>query len=772
MWKIIAIICLSALSLFAEGNLIVNGDFSNGWEGFGFSDDYPEKLNAKVETDDYIGNYLRYDSRKNEFGGLNFSEIYLGKKGKYVLTFKAKASNPIAITLFAMSYSTNIYRRMLKDFNLTTEWQEFKYYLNMEEMIKRGSREWVPFRIEKKSSKFPLAETPEATLYFSDFKVIQIEGEPNQNSAFITGELKFNVKKSARAKCIYADWGVFSKKDRLSVTAEMQNTSDKPQTREITLKVTEYLTNKIVYENTVERKLPVGKSKIKFRTQPLKNNGVYNLKLYDAQRELNSTMFSVTPRVRTPKGVLPLDIGYCGVLTNGEVGKPTAEEMAFLADTGISYIRTWDSGNPFNWRCLEPEEGKYYWDITDETVRLAEKNNLEVLPVLGGMFFIYPPSMGLRGHRQADWLYKKAEVVRAISGFEKQGRKAIKPPMEDWNRMVSAVATRYKGKIKNYEIMNEPNIIWRDPMTYYPYLESAHKIIKGIDADNKIVGFSTTGDYGGNPNGFLAVLLKAGAGKFSDIISFHSYSSLFEDSPKPSDVLIKDFFKSLEKNGVKQPLWHTELYYMNPRSNLGGGDHENGPRFHPGYLIRRYLVDVANGVAADLLLPASFVAIRCDTAKGVRTSNFAQGDFMPYASKGKTLTRYIPSKLFIVSAVFADTLKNTSFAKKHHLKNNVLAYEFADRNSSQKVATLFALGSYMENVRGHRINLETKLVDTLERSPINLGLIPEGIQIFDVFGNKVPVRSDGSWVFDFSPIPYYIVAKDAETLNSFLGKLK
>ena len=42
----------------------------------------------------------------------------------------------------------------------------------------------------------------------------------------------------------------------------------------------------------------------------------------------------------------------------------------------------------------------------------------------------------------------------------------------------------------------------------------------------------------------------------------------------------------------------------------------------------------------------------------------------------------------------------------------------------------------------------------------------------DVFGNKVPVLSDGSWIFDFSPIPYYIVAKDAEALDSFLKILK
>jgi len=75
MWKVLAVMWMSAVSLFASGNLFVNGDFSDGWRGFGFSDDYPKNLNARIEKDDVVGNYLTYNSRKNEYGGLNFSEV-------------------------------------------------------------------------------------------------------------------------------------------------------------------------------------------------------------------------------------------------------------------------------------------------------------------------------------------------------------------------------------------------------------------------------------------------------------------------------------------------------------------------------------------------------------------------------------------------------------------------------------------------------------------------------------------------------------------------
>ncbi|MBR7106751.1 MAG: hypothetical protein IKC88_07180, partial [Opitutales bacterium] len=293
MWKVLVVMWMSAVSLFASGNLFVNGDFSDGWRGFGFSDDYPKNLNARIEKDDVVGNYLTYNSRKNEYGGLNFSEVHLGKKGKYKMTFKAKASKPIAITLFAMSYSKNIYRRMLANFDITTEWKTYTYYVNMENMIKYGSREWVPFRIEKKSKKFPFAETPEAELSFADFMLYQIEGEPTStNASGISADVRLAVKKSKRAKCSYASWGVVSKKERLTAIADIYNSSDTSQNRKITLKIVEYLTEKVIYEDSVKKELAVGGNKVKFRTPPVKKNGIYNLRLFVDEKEIDTMMFT------------------------------------------------------------------------------------------------------------------------------------------------------------------------------------------------------------------------------------------------------------------------------------------------------------------------------------------------------------------------------------------------------------------------------------------------------------------------------------------------
>ena len=77
--------------------------------------------------------------------------------------------------------------------------------------------------------------------------------------------------------------------------------------------------------------------------------------------------------------------------------------------------------------------------------------------------------------------------------------------------------------------------------------------------------------------------------------------------------------------------------------------------------------------------------------KNVKTEKLSQGDFVPFSSHEKC---YQPSYIYIVSAVFGQTLKNTDYAKKRRLKDSLLAYEFADRKSSRGVATVFALGLY------------------------------------------------------------------------------
>ena len=758
--------CMFAgLAAFASPNLIKNADLKNGLRDFGFSDATPKELDVKIEKFSDSANALSYSAGEECLGGLNLSEVRVSRDEVYDISFSAKASHPLQIRLIALANGKSIYRHQLAKFDVGTEWKTYSYKLDMKRF--RVLDEWLPLRFEKVSKAA-------ARLSFADFRFIPQSGgadAPNLSvvvdSTKLSSESSFikKILKKFSSDCV-SNAAIFDKNAEVSADITGRNFGAAKRAK-LEWFVSQKNSGEVMTKGSSEIELSSGDFSEKFVFNAPSKNGLYVLSFSIDGEQSGNVPFAVSPRMRVSAGDLPVDLGYCGVFTNGESGCPTAEEIAYLADSGIVYLRMWDGGNPFNWRVIEPKEGVYNWTVADETVRLAAKNKLQVVPVLGGMFFVYPPEMGLRGHRQADWLYAKSEVVRTMQGFENQGRKAIKPPLEDWKRMVTAIAERYKGKIKYYEVMNEPNIIWRDFATYYPYLESAHDVLKGIDARNQVVGFSTTGDYGGNINGFFATMLKMGAGKFCDVASFHSYSALFEDTPKSGTAVISQFKKSLLESGVNVPLWHTELYYINPTSK-GGGDHANGPVFHAGYLIRRYLVDASSGVRASILLPGSTLGLR--NGSNCKTANFARGRYIPYASVEEP--EISANERFLVSAVFAKTLYKTKYAGSRELRDGMLAYKFVGKKSKKAIAAFFWLGCHLENLNLDRTNLKTKLVDPLDRKPLKLGKLPEGVKVFDVFGNALAPDSNGDIVVPVSPIPVYVKASDSALLDAFLKTLE
>ena len=756
---------LAGFAAFASQNLIKNADLKNGLLDFGFSDSAPETLGVKIEKFSDSANSLSYSAGESCLGGLNLSEVRVSRDGVYEISFSAKASHPLQIRLLALANGNTVYRHQLAKFDVGTEWKKYSYKLDMKRF--RVLDEWLPLRFEKVSKAA-------ARLSFADFRLVPQSGAvETPKFSVLIDETKLSadssflkkITKRFSAECV-SNAAIFDKNAEVSAAIAGRNFGA-AKTAKLDWFVSPKYSEEVLAKGSAEIELPSGDFSKEFVFNAPDKNGLYVLNFSVDGEKSGCVPFAVSPRMRVAAGDLPVDLGYCGVFTNGESGCPTAEEIAYLADSGIVYLRMWDGGNPFNWRVIEPKEGVYEWTVADETVRLAAKNKLQVVPVLGGMFFVYPPEMGLRGHRQADWLYAKSEVVRTLQGFENQGRKAIKPPLEDWKRMVSAVAKRYKGKIKYYEVMNEPNIIWRDFATYYPYLESAHDVLKGVDARNRVVGFSTTGDYGGNINGFFATMLKMGAGKFCDVASFHSYSALFEDTPKSGTEVISQFKKNLVENGVNVPLWHTELYYINPMCK-GGGDHANGPVFHAGYLIRRYLVDASSGVRASILLPGATLGSK--NGSNCKTANFARGRYIPYASV--EAPEISANERFLVSAVFAKMLYKTKYAGSRELRDGMLAYKFAGKKSKKAVATLFWLGCHLENLNLDRSNLKTKLVDPMDRKPLNLGKLPEGVGVFDVFGNALASDSNGDVVVPVSPIPVYIKADDSVLLDVFLKNLE
>lgn len=753
--KLIFLLCLTS-PLFAEVNLLRNGNFENGVEDIGFAYASIRTAGAKIEDGEKGKNLTFYLPEKSTIA-LHFSEVYVGTKGVYEVSFWAKSSKPAKFRLSGMANGLHsVYFRQLADFDITSEWKKYVCVFNLENhRIKekdgkiRGFAEWLPLRFEK------IADVA-TNVCIADVKLVCKSGNITAEQLSAKLDVQNKTKKSVR---------IFNKNTKINIYAKIKNVGTDLSEQKATLELVN-ADGKCIKQFNRTIFIPNGNSELSIKTRTPKLNGTYAIVLKIDGKNIAYFDFAITPKVRAPKGSLPIDLGYNGLLSACKYDAPEEYEMAFLADSGIAYLRPWNT-DPFAWQHIEPEEKKYQFHFADKYVEYALMHGLEVLPVLGGMFFEYPPRVKSHCNMQPKWLRAKSEIVPTIKCFQERGRKALKFPMQDWERLITTVATRYKGKIKQYEIMNEPNSIWQDFTTYLPYLKRANEILKSIDPENRVIGFSTSSDYGADISGFLATLLPMGAGKFSNAVSFHSYGSLFEDSPKPADKLIDDFKLFLKKNGVVQPLWHSELFYLNPKSNLGGGDHRKGPIFHAGYLIRRYVLDSANGIEASILLGAGQV---CKTIKPVKYENFANNrGGIPNICNGGDI--YIPNEKYIASAVFAQKLMNTSFEKKYILKDKMICYTYKSRDSNKRIAVIFALDAYMQNLTQDRNYPKTKVIDPLNRTAKNLGELPKDVLVSDYLGNKVSSNSN-EFLLTISPIPIYITTNTNEALQEILAKLK
>jgi uncharacterized protein (TIGR03437 family) len=225
-------------------------------------------------------------------------------------------------------------------------------------------------------------------------------------------------------------------------------------------------------------------------------------------------------------------------------------------------LRLWDSGTA--WTSLEPVKGVWNWEPLDEWVNAAEAHGVkQILLTLG---------------QSPAWASSQPDNVNYV------GAGAPAPPrdIQDWRNYITAVGQRYKGRIRSYEIWNEPN----DP-TYYagtvPQLveltRETYQILKAIDPANTVVA---PVPY---EAGYLDQLLLAGMAPYVDAISFHFYT--YTAIPEKVGPWIANVRLIMEKNGVgAMPFWDTEG---------ASGDTTTSEDLGAAYLVRRYLVDLAYG---------------------------------------------------------------------------------------------------------------------------------------------------------------------------------
>jgi len=199
---------------------------------------------------------------------------------------------------------------------------------------------------------------------------------------------------------------------------------------------------------------------------------------------------------------------------------------AYLAPLGVKKIRL-----QAGWAKCEKVPGVYDWKWLDEIIDYAVANNIE--PWLQTSYG-NPAYPGGGGTGLLNSLMTSEEAFAA------------------WDRWVEALVTRYKDRVKEWEIWNEPDHPMQkiSPETIAKLNIRTAEIIKRIQPEAKIAGLA----FASNSNQeyldkFLKVIADQGKLDLFHWISYHCYTMRPEDAYSEKSVLgLKSVIEKYSKN--------------------------------------------------------------------------------------------------------------------------------------------------------------------------------------------------------------------------------
>ena len=248
-------------------------------------------------------------------------------------------------------------------------------------------------------------------------------------------------------------------------------------------------------------------------------------------------------------------------------------------------LRLWDNGTA--WSQIELAKGEFKWDNLDGALANAESKGLtDILMVLG---------------TTPEWAVKKGDVKNGQEHYPQPGAASAPANLQDWDDWVTAVVTRFKGRISSYEIWNEANLknfYDGSPEELGEMTARAYKIIKATDPEALVVSASPALRLSARFDAFypkyLAALAKADWPV--DVLALHAYPS-GEGNPQIRGQLIETFKSAVAKAGAPADIliWDTELNY----GLAGPGDIPKTDITGPaaaGWIVRTYIDNLRFGI--------------------------------------------------------------------------------------------------------------------------------------------------------------------------------
>ena len=242
-------------------------------------------------------------------------------------------------------------------------------------------------------------------------------------------------------------------------------------------------------------------------------------------------------------------------------------------------LRIWDVYPHTNWRDLNTARGVYDWTNLDNVVNLARSHGVDLVYTFG---------------RTPAW----ASSHRAEAKMQDSIGARYRPANQQyWKDFVIAISARYAGKIKYWELWNEPNAanFWAEsPEQMVAMARDAYPIIKSSDPGAMVL---TPAPQGSNAYKWMDMYLSAGGDAYADVVAFHGYlgSSNGVSNPPENIVTLIAHMKSVMSHHSQdsKELWDTE-------HSWGNDEHLTDQDQQAAWLARHIILSWSGGVARSI----------------------------------------------------------------------------------------------------------------------------------------------------------------------------
>jgi hypothetical protein len=200
-----------------------------------------------------------------------------------------------------------------------------------------------------------------------------------------------------------------------------------------------------------------------------------------------------------------------------------------MKDAGVGCVRF-----DFYWQDIEPVQGEFHFRRLDLIVDELARNNIHILGLL---------------HYSADW----ASACGKWNCPPKDNKVFVNYALR--------VVERYKGKVKYWEVWNEPDsgTYWKPQdglKSYCILLKDVYQAVKKADPDCLVLNGGISSGISG-----INLLYDNGAKGYFDILNVHIFENpLRPGAIKSVDAYVRTARKIMARNGDgRKKLWVTEI---------------------------------------------------------------------------------------------------------------------------------------------------------------------------------------------------------------------